>query len=181
MAVEPVYPPPPEVAAEPDFPSHVVAAQACAVSPLGYVSCPLGLWSCRPSIGRLTSWPASKPVALRSISMTCYLHPNCSSPAKRRGAVSDDQMLQWLFFGSSAGWGNPGRVPSTRRCTSCYVGDSDGVVYKCQLEQRGGCQWSCKLVFCSRASMSQQKFCEPCSKTNQYICFHHRHFINANH
>ena len=73
---------------------------AAVIGPGGYVTCPLLSWDKVKIIGRLTSWPAHKPEIERSWSMKCMLHPGCSSPAKRRHAVSNELFLSWLFQGS---------------------------------------------------------------------------------
>jgi hypothetical protein len=77
----------------------VQLALSSQVSSTGYVSSPAGIWSTLGSIGRVTSWPAHKPMLVRSVSMKCYLHPGCTSPAKGRSKVSDQFLLEWLFAG----------------------------------------------------------------------------------
>jgi hypothetical protein len=74
-------------------------AAAAAMSPLGYITSPIGVWAGRAMVGRLTTWPAHKPVSNRSVSMKCYLHPGCTTPARARWKVSDDRLLLWLFSG----------------------------------------------------------------------------------
>ena len=74
-------------------------AEVAQVSGMGYITCPLPPWDSKPMIGRLTSWPEARPMLLRSVSLKCYLHPGCGSPAKGRWAVSDNQLLRWLFSG----------------------------------------------------------------------------------
>ena len=69
------------------------------VSATGYVSSPAGIWSTLGSIGRVTSWPAQKPMLARSVSMKRYLHPGCTCPAKGRTKVSDQFLIEWLFAG----------------------------------------------------------------------------------
>ena len=74
-------------------------AEVAQVSGMGYITCPIPPWDSKPMIGRLTSWPEARPMLLRSVSLKCYLHPGCGSPAKGRWAVSDNQLLRWLFSG----------------------------------------------------------------------------------
>lgn len=74
-------------------------AASATVSDLGYVSSPDPRFNDVPNIGRITTWPAKMPLERRSVSCRCYMHPNCTSPAKRRWAVGDDILLQWLFSG----------------------------------------------------------------------------------
>ena len=81
-----------------EMPSVAEAVQKALTTPLGYVSCELGPWLAKPMLGRLTSWPESQPQQSRSVSMKCYLHPNCTSPAvKRWKIISDDVFYMWLF------------------------------------------------------------------------------------
>lgn len=85
------------------------AANAATVSPGGYISCPLGLWASQPSIARITSWPSSAPMQSRSVSARCYIHSGCTSPAKRRWAVSDKDLLLWVFSGRVEQGASPAR------------------------------------------------------------------------
>lgn len=80
-------------------PSLEQLVEACTVTALGYVSCPLPPWDSRPVFGRITTWPTNKPVASRSVSCRCYTHTGCTTPAKRRWQVSDRQLLEWLLQG----------------------------------------------------------------------------------
>jgi hypothetical protein len=83
-----------------EMPSVAEAVQKALTTPLGYVSCELGPWLAKPMVGRLTSWPEGQPAQSRSVSMKCYLHPGCSSPAvKRWNIISDDVFYTWLFKG----------------------------------------------------------------------------------
>jgi hypothetical protein len=75
---------------------QVAIAQA-VISPLGYVSVAVPPWNTLPSVGRVTTWPAATMLQNRSCSVKCYMHPGCGSPAKRRQAVKDQQLLNWLF------------------------------------------------------------------------------------
>lgn len=83
---------PPEVVATPKE-----CADQAEISPMGYISCPLPPFNDKPAPGRLTTWPATKPLASRSVSVRCYMHPGCSSPAKSRRLVEDSLLVQWLF------------------------------------------------------------------------------------
>ena len=88
-----------DAAVIPDSVADLVAK--CVVDSNGYVSCAVGRWAEWPAIGRITSWPSSQPLARRSVSIKCYVHPpGCTSPAKKRDAVTDEQLLWWLFQGA---------------------------------------------------------------------------------
>ena len=73
------------------------AISQAVISSLGYVSVEVPPWNTLPSVGRVTSWPAATMLQNRSCSMKCYMHPGCGSPAKKRYAVEDRQLLEWLF------------------------------------------------------------------------------------
>ena len=84
----------------PEAPATVEQLVAASeVTPLGYVSCSVPPFIAKPMIGRLTTWPADRPVERRSVSMRCYMHTGCVSSAKGRTKISDDQLLRWLFSG----------------------------------------------------------------------------------
>lgn len=92
----------PEAAATvPDVQALVLAGVAAAtISSSGYVHCPEPPW-CEQvvgHIGRVTTWPSSKPLAQRSVSCRCYAHPKCSF-AKSRAAISDEELYSWLLSG----------------------------------------------------------------------------------
>ena len=73
-----------------------LAARA-EVSATGYVSIadlPRSAYLRHP--GRITTWPESKPLEHRSVSIRCYFHPGCSV-AKVRARVTDLRLLEWLF------------------------------------------------------------------------------------
>jgi hypothetical protein len=74
-------------------------ADVATVSPGGYVSCAHGEWARMGTLGRITSWPQTLPESRRSISIHCHMHISCNSPAKRLLAVSNRQLLVWLFSG----------------------------------------------------------------------------------
>ena len=81
---------------------------ACHQADLGYISCPVGAWAEWPTIGRLTDWPKTKKVELRSVGVTCTIHKNgCKSPAKRRHEVDDEFLKTWLFSAELPGWDTP--------------------------------------------------------------------------
>lgn len=80
--------------------SPAAAAAAAIVGTMGYVTCPLAGWAPIPMVGRLTTWPESKPYESRSVSIKCFMHPRCGSPAKVRWKVSDEQLMTWLFSGA---------------------------------------------------------------------------------
>jgi hypothetical protein len=46
--------------------------------------------------GRITTWPKTKPVERRSVSMRCFFHGGCSV-AKSRSRITDLRLLEWLF------------------------------------------------------------------------------------
>lgn len=71
--------------------------ERATISPMGYISVDVPPWSSAGNIGRLTSWPASAALEARSVSMKCYMHSSCSSPARKRHAVADSVFLKWLF------------------------------------------------------------------------------------
>jgi len=78
------------------------AAAAAAVAPkseAGYISCRMEPWASCSSSGRITSWPWNREEPLRNVGMRCYLHANCTSPARRRAQISDSRLLLWLFSG----------------------------------------------------------------------------------
>lgn len=62
----------------------------------GYVSTDIEPFCRQKPCGRVTTWPASKPLHQRSVSMRCYMHPSCSF-AKPRSKVTDSDLLSWLF------------------------------------------------------------------------------------
>lgn len=96
-----------------EMPSVADAVQKALTTPLGYVSCELGAWQAKPMVGRLTSWPANQPVQSRSVSMKCYLHSNCTSPAIKRWKISsDDVFYTWLFNGKIP---DPGATTATKK------------------------------------------------------------------
>ena len=75
------------------------AVRACTVSPMGYVTCDIEPYkSLLSPLARITTWPASKPLASRSVSIRCYRHPGCSF-AKTRWSITDNDLLCWLFSG----------------------------------------------------------------------------------
>ena len=66
----------------------------------GYVVSPAEPWVQWPAVGRITTWPSTKPVDLRSVSCRCSLHHECRTPASRRALVSDEFLIRWLFSGT---------------------------------------------------------------------------------
>lgn len=78
--------------------SQLVAASS--VSELGYITCSLPpMAEFAGSIGRITTWPSTRPVESRSVSAKCYMHSSCGSPAKGRRVISDNQLLCLLYSG----------------------------------------------------------------------------------
>lgn len=61
----------------------------------GYITCTVAPFN-NGVIGRITTWPESKPMENRSSSCKCYMHPKCAV-AKARWKVTDDMYIQWLF------------------------------------------------------------------------------------
>lgn len=88
------------VAAPSVVPSVLDLCSQAVIDENGYISCPVAPWSAWPTLARLSSWPASKPLEQRSVSVKCHMHTGCSSPAKRRAAVTNQQLLHWLFQGT---------------------------------------------------------------------------------
>ena len=87
-------------AAAPEAASALPAWQQATIDAEGYVSCPVepfNAWN--PKVGRLTDWPKTQPAAKRSVSMRCCRHTACTTPARRRHAVSDSFLMKWLFEG----------------------------------------------------------------------------------
>ena len=65
----------------------------------GYIACSVEPWSTVVGkVGRITTYPESKPLPDRSVSVKCYMHPGCSRTTKR-SRVADDTLLLWLYQG----------------------------------------------------------------------------------
>jgi hypothetical protein len=73
--------------------------EAAIISTRGYVTSPVGPWGSMSMVGRLTTWPEKVAMDNRSCSMKCYVHPGCTSPARKRHRVTDAALLRWLFSG----------------------------------------------------------------------------------
>ena len=71
---------------------------SATVSGMGYVSCPVEPMNRIVNVGRITTFPASKPLPQRSVAVKCYLHSNCSV-TRQRSRFEDHQLLRWLFAG----------------------------------------------------------------------------------
>ena len=82
----------------PPVPTVADLVTSAEVDRAGYVTSPIHPWG-RRAIGRITTWPAHKPLENRSVSAKCYLHPGCASPAKSRRTCSDAVLLEWLMSG----------------------------------------------------------------------------------
>ena len=54
--------------------------------------------SCKMPMARMATWPDSKPLPQRAITLQCYMHPACKIIASRK-RHSDDLLLRWLFAG----------------------------------------------------------------------------------
>ena len=76
--------------------SPAMATDRATISEMGQVTCDVGRWSAYTAIGRITEWPRGRPEHLRNVSMRCYVHSRCSL-AKVRGAVTNRDLLEWLF------------------------------------------------------------------------------------
>lgn len=76
-----------------------VAAAGATISDAGYISSQAQGWQDIAAVGRITTWPSSKPVERRSVGCRCYLHPGCTSAARSRQVVDDQTLLRWLFSG----------------------------------------------------------------------------------
>lgn len=94
--IEVVTPPPP--------PSPEQLADLCEVDDRGQVWCAIPPFSVYRPVGRITTWPESKPLEKRSVSIRCALHPKCNV-AKSRSKVTDRELLVWLFSGDALGLG----------------------------------------------------------------------------
>ena len=79
----------------------IVLAASAVVDEEGYVTNPLEPWSLlyQGRVGRITTWPKTKPLLARSVSCKCFYHVDCSSPAVKRSQITDQQLLSWLFAG----------------------------------------------------------------------------------
>ena len=86
-------------AAPPGPPGPADYVATCTMTPLGYISTTLPPLSALAVVGRITDWPADKPEPDRSCSCRCYMHPGCTTPAKRRRFLTNDLLLRWLFAG----------------------------------------------------------------------------------
>ena len=54
------------------------------------VECSVEPWKSVGRIGRVTTWPESKPYDKRNISATCYLHTGCHSKATKTNTLSEE-------------------------------------------------------------------------------------------
>jgi hypothetical protein len=93
------------------------------VGPLGYVTTTLAPLDRLPVIGRITSWPHSKPELLRSTSCKCKLHPGCSTPARSRRVADNDLLLRWLFAGEYLPEGSRAEKEAARRAHEAMFRD----------------------------------------------------------
>lgn len=85
--------------------------QLAVLHPGGYISSRAPGFNTIPIVGRITSWPDTKPEEWRSVACRCSMHPSCSSAAKARRKVTDYQLQKWLFRRRRGGrW-----PPNTRR------------------------------------------------------------------
>ena len=100
---------------EADARTAVEKAAGANVDCLGYISHPdsLEFNIDKVLIGRITTWPREEPLLRRSVSIKCWMHPGCGSPARKRHQVDDALLLQWFFQGSSK------LVPAVSGCKSC--------------------------------------------------------------
>lgn len=83
------------------------------VSGMGYVSCPVEPMNRMVNVGRITTFPASKPLPQRSVAVKCYLHSNCSV-TRQRSRFEDHQLLRWLFAGECL----PGGASAAQRAAA---------------------------------------------------------------
>ena len=88
-----------EAAAE-NGPENIIelCIASARVSGMGYVSCPVEPMNRIVNVGRITTFPANKPLAQRSVAVKCYLHSNCSV-TRLRSRFEDHHLLRWLFAG----------------------------------------------------------------------------------
>ena len=95
----------------------------------GFISCPRQPWAEFASIGRITTWPANKPMEKRSVSCKCHIHAaKCSSPARMRIAVTDEELLAWLFAGKCEPLASAGRCDElTKEHKALWAPTIDGL------------------------------------------------------
>jgi len=89
-----------EALASTERPSELTAAEAAplaSISDLGYVSIDREPWKSYNPCGRIHSFPTTEPMLNRSCKVSCFLHSNCSTLPFPRRALSNTQILQWLF------------------------------------------------------------------------------------
>ena len=96
------------------------------VDDLGYVTCPVDPWQKFPVLGRITTWPKQSPLEKRNVSCKCYMHVECSTPARRRRAVTDEQLLRWLFGGKCEPLCTRGRSEELQKEHSFFQEVMDG-------------------------------------------------------
>lgn len=88
-----------DTVAEPDAATVLdQGVAACRKDVLGYVTCAMPEFQHKPILGRITTWPESRPEEKRSLSMRCMLHTNCSV-AVPRWRVTDQLLFRWLLEG----------------------------------------------------------------------------------
>ena len=79
----------------------VALAASAVVDEEGYVTNPSEPWSFlyKGRVGRITTWPETKPLLARNVSCKCLYHSDCSSKAVARSQITDQQLISWLFAG----------------------------------------------------------------------------------
>ena len=88
-----------EDAAEEDNPTPLQLVAAAFEDEEGYVYCGLPPFQSdsKYRVGRLTSWPQSRPPEQRVWRAVCYQHAGCMTPPRLANRVTREQLLLWLF------------------------------------------------------------------------------------
>ena len=76
------------------------AAAAAEVDSHGFVTCSMEPWCHFATVGNIQSWPLTKPLMQGIVSVKCKVHASCKSQAGKRGALTDADLLAWLFSGT---------------------------------------------------------------------------------
>lgn len=72
--------------------------RGCTVSIMGFVACslpPFSNMNLPRGLAKLNYFPVDRPLAQQSLSIRCYLHPNCSVMIPRR-YVEESEILAWI-------------------------------------------------------------------------------------
>jgi hypothetical protein len=85
------------------LPTPADAVAACTVSGMGFIECNLEPFNLCPTVGRVRDFPQdkSKLPADRRATIVCHMHDRrCAPPPFRRGTISQQDVLTWLFSSS---------------------------------------------------------------------------------